>query len=35
VLQTVAAMSGNSTLSTIGDLSKNYDGLRLGFEFAK
>lgn len=33
VLQMVSAMSGNSTLSTIGDLSKNYDGLRIGFDF--
>lgn len=32
LLQTVAALSGNSTLSTIGDLSKNYDGIRLGFD---
>ncbi|MBQ9667925.1 MAG: DUF4923 family protein [Prevotella sp.] len=33
LLQTMSAMSGNSTLGTIGDLSKNYDGLRLGFDF--
>lgn len=33
VLQMVSAMSGNTTLSTIGDLSKNYDGVRLGFDF--
>ena len=32
VLQTVAAMSGNSTLQTVGDLSKQYDGVRLGFD---
>ncbi|MCI6619500.1 MAG: DUF4923 family protein [Prevotella sp.] len=32
VLQTVAAMSGNSNLQTISDLSKNYDGVRIGFE---
>ena len=31
VLQAIAAMSGNSTLQTVGDLSKQYDGVRLGF----
>ncbi len=31
VLQTVAALSGNSTIQTVGDLSKQYDGVRLGF----
>ena len=35
VLQTVSAISGNTTLSTIGDLSKNYDGIRLGFDMAR
>lgn len=35
VLQTVAAVSGNSTLSTIGDLSKNYDGVRMGFDMKR
>ncbi len=35
LLQTVAAMSGNSTLSTIGDISKNYDGVRVGFDMSK
>ena len=34
VLQTIAAMSGNSTLQTVGDLSKQYDGVRLGFDMA-
>ena len=33
VLQTVSALSGNTTLGTIGDLSKSYDGVRLGFDF--
>lgn len=32
LLQTISAMSGNSTLSTIGDISKNYDGVRIGFD---
>jgi predicted transcriptional regulator len=35
VLQTISAISGNTTLSTIGDLSKNYDGIRLGFDMAR
>jgi len=33
VFQTLAAMSGNQTLGTIGDISKSYDGLRIGFDF--
>ena len=33
ILQTVSAISGNATLGTIGDLSKSYDGVRLGFDF--
>lgn len=32
LLQTISAMSGNSTLSTIGAISKNYDGVRIGFD---
>ena len=35
VLQAVSAISGNQTLSTIGDLSKNYDGIRLGFDMTR
>ena len=35
ILQTMTALSGNSTAQTIGDLSKNYDGLRIGFDFKK
>ena len=35
VLQMLASVSGNSTLSTIGDLSKNYDGVRLGFDLRR
>ncbi|MDD4534325.1 MAG: DUF4923 family protein, partial [Prevotella sp.] len=34
-LQTVSALSGNTTLSTIGDISQNFDGVRLGFDMAK
>lgn len=35
LLQTLASVSGNTTLSTIGDLSKNYDGVRVGFDMTK
>lgn len=35
LLQTLTALSGNSTLSTIGNLSKNYDGVRIGFDMTK
>ena len=35
VIQTMTALSGNSTAQTIGDLSKNYDGLRIGFDYKK
>lgn len=31
-LQTVAAISGNSTLNSVGELTKNYDGIRLGLD---
>jgi len=34
-LQTAAIMSGNSELKTIGDLSKNYDGVRTGFDMSR
>jgi hypothetical protein len=32
LFQTLAAISGNSTIGTIGDISKNYDGVRIGFD---
>ena len=35
LLQTLASLSGNSTLSTIGSLSKSYDGVRIGFDMTK
>jgi hypothetical protein len=35
ILQTIGGMSGNATLATIGELSKNYDGVRLGFDRAR
>ena len=33
LLQTISALSGNGTLQTVGEISKNYDGVRLGFDF--
>lgn len=35
VLQTVAAMSGNANIQAVGEISKSYDGLRIGFDFTK
>ena len=35
ILQTVAMLSGNSTAQKVGDLSKNYDGIRIGFDMKK
>ena len=35
LVQTLTALSGNSTLSTIGNISKNYDGVRVGFDLTK
>ena len=35
VLQTIGMVSGNTTLSTIGEISKNYDGIRVGFEMTR
>ena len=32
VLQTMSALSGNANLQTIGNLSKQYDGVGIGFE---
>ena len=34
-LQTIAAVSGNSTLSSVGELTKNYDGMRLGLDLSR
>jgi hypothetical protein len=31
----MAAMSGNSNIQAVGEISKNYDGVRLGFDFSK
>lgn len=35
IIQTLTALSGNTTLGTIGEISKNYDGIRVGFDFSK
>lgn len=35
LVQTLTALSGNSTLSSIGNITKNYDGVRVGFDLAK
>lgn len=35
LLQTASVLSGNSTIQTVGELSKNYDGIRMGFEMKK
>ena len=35
VLQTMSAMSGNKDLQAIGDLSQNYDGVRVGFDMKR
>ena len=34
-LQTVAAISGNTTLNTVGELTKNYDGIRIGLDMKR
>lgn len=35
IMQTMAAISGNTSLETIGEISKNYDGVRIGFDMRK
>lgn len=35
VLQTLAALSGNANIEAIGNISKNYDGIRIGFDMGK
>ena len=32
VLQTMAALSGNQSIETVSEISKNYDGVRVGFD---
>ncbi|MCR5158944.1 MAG: DUF4923 family protein [Prevotella sp.] len=33
MLQTLSALSGNSSLQTVGEIAKSYDGMRIGFDF--
>lgn len=35
IIQTLTALSGNTSLGTIGEISKNYDGIRVGFDLSK
>lgn len=35
LLQGASTLSGNSTIESIGDLSKNFDGVRIGFDMSK
>ena len=35
LIQTAAALSGNTELQTIGEISKNYEGIRLGFDLGR
>ena len=35
LVQTLTKLSGNQTLNTLGTLSKNYDGVRIGFDLKK
>lgn len=35
LFQTAAALTGNTTLQSVGELSKNYDGVRMGFDMSK
>ncbi|MBQ9357234.1 MAG: DUF4923 family protein [Prevotella sp.] len=33
LLQTISALSGNTTLQTVSEIAGNYDGMRIGFDF--
>ena len=35
LVQTLSSLSGSSQLSTIVEISKNYDGVRIGFDLKK
>jgi hypothetical protein len=35
VLQVASALSGNTNMQAIGELSKKYDGVRIGFDMRK
>ena len=35
LIKTIGSLKGNSTLSTLGTIANNYDGMRVGFEMTK
>lgn len=35
LIKTIGSLKGNSTLSALGTIANNYDGMRVGFEMAK
>ena len=35
MLQALGAISGNTTVAADGELSKNYDGVRIGFDMKR
>ena len=35
MLQALGAISGNTTVAAVGELSKNYDGVRIGFDMKR
>lgn len=35
LLQTLSALSGDQTIQTVGEISKNYDGIRIGFDMTR
>lgn len=35
VLQTLGALSGNTTIAAVSEISKNYDGVRVGFDLSR
>lgn len=35
LIKTMGALKGSSTLSAIGTIANNYDGMRVGFEMSK
>lgn len=35
LLQTIASVSGSTALETIGEISKNYEGVRIGFDMKR
>ena len=35
LIKTIGSLKGNSTLSALGTIANNYDGMRVGFEMTK